>query len=117
MIVSVWAGPLFAMTREERLILWVGVLMAALVVGGIIIARLDRWRKRQMQEQDDAVEHVGSFRAMYERGELTKTEYEKVLWKMAEKAGAKPKPVPATTPTPPAAEPPATEEPPPTPQA
>ena len=109
MIVQPWATPILALTKEERLVLWVGVLAAVLVVGAMFIARLDRWRKRQMEHQDDVADHLGSFRSMFERGELSKEEYERVLRKMAERAGAKPKPAPAT---PPPAESPAPEEPP-----
>jgi hypothetical protein len=111
MTVLDWA-PLLAMTKEERLILWVSVLLGVLVLGGMFIARLDRWRKRQMEGQDDTSEHISSFREMYERGELTREQYDQVLRRMAERAGAKPKPVPATTP-PKADEPPANQEPPP----
>jgi len=115
MTASAWIAPLLAMTKEERLLLWVGVLAGVLILGGAIIARLDRWRKRQMEAADDAPEQLGNFRAMYERGELTKAEYDRVLQRMAERVGAKPRPVAAASPPP--AEPPANQEPPPTPSA
>lgn len=115
MTVLAWAAPVLAMTKEERLFLWIGVLLGVLVLGGIILSRLDRWRKRQMEDQDDAPEHLGSFRAMFERGEISKEEYDRVLRKMAEKVGAKPKPVPTPAASGPATEPPAKEEPPPSP--
>jgi hypothetical protein len=114
MTVLVWAAPLaVTLTKEERLFLWVSVLVGVLLVGAVVISRLDRWRKRQMEEADDygdVPDQVGSFRTMYERGELSKEEYDRVLRRVAERAGAMPKPVPAA-----AAEPPATEEPPPPP--
>ncbi len=113
MIVLAWATPVLAMAKQERLLLWVGVLAGVLVLGGMVIARIDRWRKRQMVVVDDAPRHLGSFRAMYENGELSKEEYERVLHKMAERVGAKPKPIP-TSGSPPTTESPANEEPPPT---
>lgn len=117
MTVQAWAAPVLAMSKEERLFLWIGVLLGVLVLGGALISRLDRWRKRQMEHADDAPEHLGSFRAMYENGELSKEEYDRVLRKMAEQVGAKPKPVPSPSASPPSPEPPANEEPPPAPPA
>jgi hypothetical protein len=115
-VLVAWAAPVFAMTKEERLFLWVGVLVGVLLLGAFIIARVDRWRKRQMEDVDDSAQQVGSFRAMFERGELSQEEYDRVLRRMAERVGAKPKPVP-TLAGPPASEPPASQEPPPAPQA
>jgi hypothetical protein len=106
--------PLLALTKQERLILWSGVLLGVLVVGAMFIARLDRWRKRQMEGAGDP-DPVMSFREMYERGEISKQEYDRVLRRVAERVGAKPKPVPvppAASHQEPAAGPPATEEPP-----
>ena len=113
-------APLLALTKEERLLLWAGILVGVLLLGAAIIARVDRWRKRQMEPPDDESDHMMSFREMYERGELSKKEYDRVLRRVAERVGAKPKPAP-TAPAPtqpaastqePAAGPTATEEPP-----
>ena len=108
-------APVLALSKQENLFLWSGVLVAVLLFGAWVISRLDRWRKRQMQAEDDSPGHVMSFREMYERGELSKAEYDRVLRRVAERAGARPKPVPvppAASPQEPAAGPPATEEPP-----
>ncbi|HEX3147697.1 MAG TPA: hypothetical protein VHR66_06410 [Gemmataceae bacterium] len=110
-------GPLLALTKEEHLLLWVSVLVGVLLLGAIIIARVDRWRKRQMEPDDDEADHVTSFRELYENGELSKEEYDRVLRRVAERVGATPRAtvsqpspsVPQTTPPP---NPPATEEPP-----
>jgi hypothetical protein len=69
-----------------------------------------------MEDADDAPDQLTNFRALYESGELSKEEYDRVLRRVAERAGAKPKPVPtAAAEAPPAPEPPATQEPPPPP--
>ena len=119
MAVLVWAAPLaLTLTKEQRLFLWVSVLVGVLLVGAAFIARVDRWRKRQMDDaDDDAPDQLSSFRDLYERGELSKEEYDRVLRRVAERVGAKPKPVPTAAPaeSPPATEPPATQEPPPPP--
>jgi hypothetical protein len=110
MTVVAWVAPVLALTKEERLFLWVSVLAGVLIVGAVFIARVDRWRKRQMEDvDDDAPRQLGNFREMFEHGELSKEEYDRVLRQMAERVGVKPKPKPVT-----AAEPasPATEEPP-----
>jgi hypothetical protein len=106
-------APLLGLTKEERLLLWVSVLVGVLLFGAFVISRLDRWRKRQMEGADDP-DPVMSFRELYERGELTKAEYDRVLRRVAERVGARPKPVPVppAAPQEPAAGPPATEEPP-----
>jgi hypothetical protein len=111
-------GPLFALTKEENLFLWSGVLVTVLLLGAYVISRLDRWRKRQMEGEDESPGHVMSFREMYERGELSKDEYDRVLRRVGERVGLKPKPAavpPAASPQEPAAGPPATTEEPPTP--
>ena len=117
MAVLVWAAPLaVTLTKEQRLFLWVSVLVGVLLIGAAFIARVDRWRKRQMEGADDAPDQLTSFRALYESGELSKEEYDRVLRRVAERAGAKPKPKPVPAGAhPPAPEPPATQEPPPPP--
>jgi len=108
-------APLLALTKEERLLLWVGVLVGVLLLGALVIARVDRWRKRQMEAKDDETEHVTSFRELYENGELSKEEYDRVLRRVAERVGAKARPQtvpPAANTQEPAPAPPATEEPP-----
>lgn len=104
--------PLFALSGEERFLFWVGILLAVLVIGGMLIGRLDRWRKRQMEVLDETSNHVGSFRALYERGEISKEEYDRVLRRVGERAGMKVKPVTITAVVPPKNDPPATEDPP-----
>jgi hypothetical protein len=111
MTVLALGAPVFALTKEERLFLWIGVLLGVLVLAGIFLSRIDRWKKRQLEDRDDAPEHLGSFRAMYENGELSKEEYDRVLHKMAAKVGAKPKLTPPTA-SPPGSESSANQEPP-----
>jgi hypothetical protein len=114
MLVLVVAPP-WALTKQENLFLWSGVLIGVLLFGAWVISRLDRWRKRQMQADDDGPGHVMSFREMYESGELSKEEYDRVLRRVADKIGARPRPVaqpPGASNQEPAPGPPATEEPP-----
>ena len=67
-----------------------------------------------MEGRTTSPDHVMSFREMYEHGELSKEEYDRVLRRVAERVGGQPQPVRCPRPPPqePAAGPPATEEPP-----
>ena len=105
-----WVPVTLAMTKEERLFLWTGVLAVVIIAGAMVIARVDRWRKRQMDVGDETPTHVGSFRDMFENGELSREEYDEVLRRMAAKANAKVKVVTAAPP--PESPPPASENPP-----
>lgn len=84
-------GPflLWALTKEEDLIIATGALLGVVVVGGVIFAKVDRWRKRQMEDRDDGTQRLSSFREMYEAGELSKAEYDRVLRRIAEQAKIK----------------------------
>lgn len=75
-----WAANPFLSTE---FLLTVGLLVGALLGGAVVLFVLDRWRKRQMVETQHAVESLTSFRAMYERGEITEAEYQVVRDRMA----------------------------------
>jgi hypothetical protein len=88
--------------------LWlVGALVAILLLGAILISWIERWRKRQLSDSTAAdIEQISSYRTMFERGELTIEEYERIKRKEAhrlrDKLIAKP-----DQPKPPAKAPPA----------
>jgi hypothetical protein len=63
----------------------VGGLITALLAGAVVLYFVDTWRKRQLAAGQDAVGSLTSFRAMYERGEITEAEYQTILAKMAPK--------------------------------
>ncbi len=79
----------FGLTKEAELLLLIGALVAILLMGAAVISWLNRWRKKQLEAEDDLTESVGSFRQMYESGELSKEEYERILQKTAENAKKK----------------------------
>ena len=93
----------FLQRGEDWLI--VGLLAGALIVGAVVVWFFDRWRKRITSDARDAGTELTSFRAMYERGEITEEEYNRLRQKVATRV--KPKPAaagsaPAATPTTPA---------------
>lgn len=63
----------------------VGVLAAILLVGAVVIHFLDRWRRRQTDSEPETPLTLTSFREMYENGEITLSEYERIRAKMAAK--------------------------------
>lgn len=75
-----WAANPFL---SPEFLLTAGLLAAVLLGGAVVLFVLDRWRKRQLSGREESVESLTSFRAMYERGELTETEYQAVRDKMA----------------------------------
>ena len=82
---------------DPRIIGLTAALAGVLLVGAIVLAWADRWRKRQLSEPGPA-EQLGSFRAMYERGELSKEEYERIRRRVAARTQNRPAAPPAEEP-------------------
>lgn len=79
-------------------------LAGALLVGAIVVYYVDRWRKRAATEDTrQAGEELTGFRAMYERGEITEEEYNRLRLKVADRVKKAPTPAPAAGPAAPAA--------------
>jgi hypothetical protein len=92
--------------------LWlVGALVATLLVGALVLSWVERWRKRQLSDSPvSEVEQMGMYRQMYERGELSKEEYDRIKAKEAKRLRSKLTAKPAAAP--PAAKPTTVQEPP-----
>jgi hypothetical protein len=54
------------------------VLVAVILIGALVIAWLDRWRKRSGSERLSANEQLANFRALYENGQLSEQEFERI---------------------------------------
>ncbi len=65
----------------------VGLLVGALLLGAVVFAVVDRWRKRDATAAAgrESTESLTSFRAMFDNGELTREEYEKIRDRVAAK--------------------------------
>ena len=68
----------------------VGAIAGALLVGAVLVWIADRWRKRIMLGEKRSGEELTSFRAMYERGEITEEEYNRLRTKVADRVKTKP---------------------------
>jgi hypothetical protein len=67
-------------------LLWaMAALIATLLLGALIFAWLDRWRKRGARDTLTPADQLTAFRQSYERGELSQEEYERVRAKLAPK--------------------------------
>lgn len=80
-----------------------GLYMAgALLLGAVIIAWASRWRRKPRTGSAGASEQLAEFRSLYEKGEMSREEFERVRTLLGEQIRH-----PASTSPPPAAIPPA----------
>ena len=56
----------------------VGYLVAALLIGALIIAVVERWRKRPVNFRPDPNDQLAEFRSLYERGEISREEFDRI---------------------------------------
>jgi hypothetical protein len=63
-------------------LLWAALpLVGALLAGALIVYLIDRWRKREATEEEAVCapnEQLSHFRTLYERGEMSREEYDRV---------------------------------------
>lgn len=62
---------------HAQLLLWGGVLVAALLIGAVILARVNKWREGTTCETDHD-DSLAAFQLSYEDGELSDEEYKRV---------------------------------------
>ena len=87
-------------------IIWGSIgLAGALLVGAAVIYLVDKWRKQAAMADREAGLELTDFRAMYERGEITEVEYNKLRLRVAGRV--KNTPAPSANGTPPPPSPPA----------
>ena len=76
--------------RSPEVVWSVVVLAVALLVGALIVYLTDRWRKGIAARSHDASRELTEFRRMYDYGEITREEYEKLRDKVAQRVKAQP---------------------------
>jgi len=64
--------------------LWASLaLVVILLIGAVVFAVLDRWRKESGQEDRlGAGEQLAHFRSLYDRGEISREEFERIRAKL-----------------------------------
>lgn len=74
------------LTSDPRFWWTTGALMAALLLGAVIFAVLDRWRRQTTEEEPvSAGDQLSHFRSLYDRGELSREEFERIRAKLGGK--------------------------------
>lgn len=63
---------------DPRLIWSAAGFVGVCLLGALLIAWLDRWRKRLAEEKPTPHDQLTSFRALYEQGELSQEEYDRI---------------------------------------
>lgn len=84
--------------NANQRLLWAGfALVAALLVGAIALAWVERWRRRMQSSVVSAADELVAYRLSYERGELSEVEYQRIRDRLTGRA-------PPTPPAPPASD-------------
>ncbi len=94
------------MVADPDFILWSVVLAGVLLLAAMVVFFIDRWRKRPTgATARDDVAGYSNFKQLYENGEITEAEYDRIRAKMAAKMkaslGVSPPAPPAVPPEPP----------------
>jgi hypothetical protein len=71
--------------KSGEFLVVVGILAGCIFLAAVILALVDRWRRRPTGRRADAPLALTSFREMYENGEITQGEYERIRAKAAAK--------------------------------
>jgi hypothetical protein len=97
--------------KDARLLAATGLLIGVLLLGALVLYYADRWRRRQFSDDRSTSDDLTSFRVLYERGELSQTEYDRIRNRLAGKikreAAGPPKPADGPKPAGGEAQPPA----------
>ena len=61
--------------QSVEFLVTVGLLVLILLGGAVVLYVTDVWRRKQLAPDRESADALTSYRAMYERGEITETEY------------------------------------------
>jgi hypothetical protein len=86
---GIWSVVL---AQAERLgtwkspVLWTTLcLVAVLLLGAMVIALVNRWRKRSHQDRPESGDQLSHFRSLYDRGQLSREEFDQIRAKLGAK--------------------------------
>ena len=96
-------APPRSLLEEPQFLLGTAALVGVLLAGAMVIALARRWRQRSNPAPPTTGDRLGYFRQLYERGELSREEFEEIRGKLAQeiKAELQVPPPPAASPLPP----------------
>jgi type VI protein secretion system component VasK len=72
------AGPPRALPWHLGFLWLTLALVAVLLIGALVIAWLERWRRRSGSERLSANEQLAEFRELHDRGQLSQEEFERI---------------------------------------
>src|SRR5262249_24427158 len=72
-------------TADPRVLWTTLILVDVLLLGALVFAVLGRWRKRSRQDRPDTGDQLTHFRSLYERGQLSREEFEQIRAKLGAK--------------------------------
>jgi hypothetical protein len=61
--------------QSTEFLVTVGLLILILLGGAVVLYVTDVWRRRQLSPNRESADALTSYRIMYERGEITESEY------------------------------------------
>jgi hypothetical protein len=79
---AIWAANPKLFQSVEFLVT-VGLLVLILLGGAVVLYITDVWRKKQLAPDRESADALTTYRAMYERGEITEAEYHAVRNRVA----------------------------------
>ncbi len=90
-------------SQNDDFVIYSLILVGVLLAAAVVFYFLERWRRANPKGEADreAGLSLSSFREMYENGEITEGEYQRLKEKMASKIKGTPAPAPPTPPPPP----------------
>jgi hypothetical protein len=83
-MVSAWQAiadfgiPANPLVRDPRLLWMMSALVAIILCGAVVLVWLDRWRRRPGSERLSAQDQLAAFRELYEEGQLSQEEFERI---------------------------------------
>lgn len=75
---------------DDPRFLWnVALMVGVFLLGAVVFSWLNRWRQRQLADDASPAENLTSFRRMYEQGEISKAEYDRIRARIAHRTKEK----------------------------
>lgn len=92
--IAIWAKVEAGAAAGSRGFLWPLIILAAVIIVGIVvIVWMDRWRRRPDELTLTPAEQMARFQELYDRGELSQQEFDRIKARLDKKLRSEP-PVP-----------------------
>jgi uncharacterized membrane protein len=93
-LIAIWAKFEAGAGPGSRSVVWPLIILTTVIgVGIVVIVWVDRWRKRPAQISLTPAEQMARFQELYDRGELSQQEFDRIKARLNKSLGLEP-PVP-----------------------